>query len=175
MVTQRLEEHPLITVIHEEVKAVPDPADGPVILAAGPLLSGPLAEHLQTLTGGNHLAFYDAIAPIVDAESLNWDIVYRKSRWDDEGPGDYLNCPMTKEQYLHFIDLLGNAQTVPLHDFEKPHYFEGCLPVEVMCERGPDTLRYGPMKPIGLAHSAHGGALLCRGAVAGGEQRRDRL
>nr|WP_320009934.1 methylenetetrahydrofolate--tRNA-(uracil(54)-C(5))-methyltransferase (FADH(2)-oxidizing) TrmFO [uncultured Desulfobulbus sp.] len=156
MVTQKLEEHPLITVIREEVQAVPNPADGPVILAAGPLLSGPLAEHLQTLTGGNHLAFYDAIAPIVDAESLNWDIVYRKSRWDDEGPGDYLNCPMTKEQYLHFIDLLGNAQTVPLHDFEKPHYFEGCLPVEVMCERGPDTLRFGPMKPIGLAHPVTG-------------------
>ena len=156
MVTQTLEEHPLITVAHEEMKAVPDTADGPVILAAGPLLSGPLAEHLQTLTGGNHLAFYDAIAPIVDAESLNREIVYQKSRWDDEGPGDYLNCPMSKEQYHHFIDLLGNAQTVPLHDFEKPHYFEGCLPVEVMCERGPDTLRYGPMKPIGLAHPVTG-------------------
>ncbi|MBM9616222.1 methylenetetrahydrofolate--tRNA-(uracil(54)-C(5))-methyltransferase (FADH(2)-oxidizing) TrmFO [Desulfobulbus rhabdoformis] len=156
MVTREIEQHPLITVMREEVQTVPDPAAGPVILAAGPLLSGPLAEHLQTLTGGNNLAFYDAIAPIVDAESLNWDIVYRKSRWDDEGPGDYLNCPMNKEQYLHFIDLLGNAQTVPLHDFEKPHYFEGCLPVEVMCERGPDTLRYGPMKPIGLAHPVTG-------------------
>jgi methylenetetrahydrofolate--tRNA-(uracil-5-)-methyltransferase len=151
-VTGAIEHHPLITVQREEVCRIPEPTEGPVILAAGPLLTGPLAEDLQRLTGGSHLAFYDAIAPIVDAESLDPHIVYRKSRWDDQGPGDYLNCPMNREQYERFIDLLGDAETVPLHSFEDPRYFEGCLPIEVMCQRGPDTLRFGPMKPIGLAH-----------------------
>lgn len=152
MLTEAIEGHPLITVQREEVQRIPDTNAGPVILAAGPLLTGALAEHLQSLSGGDHLAFYDAIAPIVDADSLDYSIVYRKSRWDDEGPGDYLNCPMNREQYQQFIEMLGAAQTVPLHSFEEPHYFEGCLPIEVMCERGPDTLRFGPMKPIGLAH-----------------------
>ena len=154
--TQVIEQHPLITVNREEVEQIPEAGEGPVILAAGPLLTGSLAEHLQRLTGGDRLAFYDAIAPIVDADSLDWDTIYRKSRWDDEGPGDYLNCPMNREQYQQFIELLAAAETVPLHAFEKPHYFEGCLPVEVMCERGPDTLRFGPMKPIGLAHPLTG-------------------
>lgn len=154
--TAAIEQHPLVTVYRQEVEQIPEGTDGPVILAAGPLLTGGLAEHLQSLTGGDHLAFYDAIAPIVDADSLDWDIVFRKSRWDDEGPGDYLNCPMNREQYQNFIELLATAETVPLHAFEKPHYFEGCLPVEVMCERGPDTLRFGPMKPIGLAHPVTG-------------------
>ncbi|WP_448871497.1 methylenetetrahydrofolate--tRNA-(uracil(54)-C(5))-methyltransferase (FADH(2)-oxidizing) TrmFO [Desulfobulbus propionicus] len=155
-VTGAIEHHPLITVQREEVCRIPEPTEGPVILAAGPLLTGPLAEDLQRLTGGSHLAFYDAIAPIVDAESLDPHIVYRKSRWDDQGPGDYLNCPMNREQYERFIDLLGDAETVPLHSFEDPRYFEGCLPIEVMCQRGPDTLRFGPMKPIGLAHPVTG-------------------
>lgn len=154
-ITAAIEQHPLITVHREEVQRIPATTAGPVIVAAGPLLAGPLAEQLQTLTGGS-LAFYDAIAPIVDADSLDYSIVYRKSRWDDVGPGDYLNCPMNREQYEQFIALLGAAQTVPLHSFEEPHYFEGCLPIEVMCERGPDTLRFGPMKPIGLAHPQTG-------------------
>lgn len=154
--TTAIENHPLITVHRQEVCRLPDTAAGPVVLTAGPLLSGPLADHLQEVTGGQHLAFYDAIAPIVDADSLNWEIVYRKSRWDDEGPGDYLNCPLDREQYERFVHLLGSAQTVPLHTFEDPKYFEGCLPVEVMCERGPETLRFGPMKPIGLAHPITG-------------------
>lgn len=154
--TAAIENHPLITVQREEIVQIPAPTDGPVILAAGPLLTGSLAVDLQRLTGGDHLAFYDAIAPIVDADSLDWNIVYRKSRWDDEGPGDYLNCPMNREQYQQFIELLGSAETVPLHSFEEPHYFEGCLPVEVMCERGSETLRFGPMKPIGLAHPLTG-------------------
>lgn len=154
-ITAAIEQHPLITVHREEVQRIPATASGPVIVAAGPLLAGPLAEQLQTLTGGS-LAFYDAIAPIVDADSLDYNIVYRKSRWDDEGPGDYLNCPMNREQYERFIAMLGAAQTVPLHSFEEPQYFEGCLPIEVMCERGPDTLRFGPMKPIGLAHPQTG-------------------
>ncbi len=154
--TEAIEAHPLITVHRQEVNAIPDTSGGPVVLATGPLMSGPLAEHLQRLTGEDYLAFYDAIAPIVDADSLDRAIIYRKSRWDDEGPGDYLNCPMDREQYEQFIALLGSAQTVPLHQFEKPKYFEGCLPIEVMCERGAHTLRYGPMKPIGLAHPQTG-------------------
>ncbi|MCW5198577.1 methylenetetrahydrofolate--tRNA-(uracil(54)-C(5))-methyltransferase (FADH(2)-oxidizing) TrmFO, partial [Desulfobulbus sp. F3] len=108
------------------------------------------------LTGAQHLAFYDAIAPIVAADSLNMEIIYRKSRWDDDTPGDYLNCPMTEAEYNAFIDLLAAAQTVPLKSFEEPKYFEGCLPIEVMCERGRDTLRFGPMKPVGLAHPQTG-------------------
>jgi methylenetetrahydrofolate--tRNA-(uracil-5-)-methyltransferase len=154
--TAAIESHPLITVHRQEVARIPDMATGPVVLAAGPLLSGPLADHLQVLTGGEHLAFYDAIAPIVDADSLDGEVIYRKSRWDDEEPGDYLNCPMDREQYERFIALLGSAQTVPLHAFEDPKYFEGCLPIEVMCERGAETLRFGPMKPIGLAHPITG-------------------
>ncbi|MDD2467744.1 MAG: methylenetetrahydrofolate--tRNA-(uracil(54)-C(5))-methyltransferase (FADH(2)-oxidizing) TrmFO, partial [Desulfobulbus sp.] len=92
--TEAIEQHPLITICRQEVTEIPEVSDGPVILAAGPLLTGSLAEHLQRLTGGDHLAFYDAIAPIIDTDSLGWNIVFRKSRWYDEGPGDYLNCPM---------------------------------------------------------------------------------
>jgi len=154
--TAVIESHPLITVHRQEVTRIPDTSSGPVILAAGPLLSGPLAEHLRALTGDEHLAFYDAIAPIVDADSLDREVIYRKSRWDDAGPGDYLNCPMDREQYERFIALLGSAQTIPLHAFEDPKYFEGCLPIEVMCARGADTLRFGPMKPVGLAHPVTG-------------------
>ncbi|WP_310601278.1 methylenetetrahydrofolate--tRNA-(uracil(54)-C(5))-methyltransferase (FADH(2)-oxidizing) TrmFO [Desulfobulbus sp.] len=154
--TAAIESHPLITVSRQEAVRIPETTDGPVILAAGPLLSGPLAEHLRTLTGDAHLAFYDAIAPIVDADSLDLEVIYRKSRWDEEGQGDYLNCPMDREQYERFVRLLGAAQTVPLHTFEDPKYFEGCLPIEVMCARGLETLRYGPMKPVGLAHPVTG-------------------
>jgi len=154
--TAAIERHPLITVHRREVTRIPDAVAGPVVLAAGPLMSAPLAEHLQTLTGSGNLAFYDAIAPIVDAESLNMEVLYRKSRWDDDSPGDYLNCPMDREQYDRFIALLGAAKTVALHSFEDARYFEGCLPIEVMCERGPETLRFGPMKPIGLMHPQTG-------------------
>jgi len=154
--TEAIGSHPLITVRREEVLQIPETTNGPVVLAAGPLLSGTLADHLQALAGGAHLAFYDAIAPIVDVDSLDMDIIYRKSRWDDQGPGDYLNCPMDREQYEQFMTVLGSAQTVPLHAFEDAKYFEGCLPIEVMCERGADTLRFGPMKPIGLAHPVTG-------------------
>jgi len=154
--TATIESHPLITVHRQEIEQLPDAAEGPVVLAAGPLLTGPLAESLRTVTGGEHLAFYDAIAPIVDADSLDYSVIYRKSRWDDAGPGDYFNCPMDQEQYQRFIGLLRDAQTVPLHSFEDPRYFEGCLPIEVMCARGEETLRFGPMKPVGLAHPVTG-------------------
>lgn len=139
-----------IEVIREEITDLsPDP-DETIILATGPLTSDALAESLSALTGEERLSFYDAIAPIVEADTLNMEVVYQKSRYDD-GPGDYLNCPLDKESYLHFIEELKNGSYVPLHEFEKIKYFEGCLPIEVMCSRGPETLRFGPMKPVGLA------------------------
>lgn len=149
-ITLAMEEHPRIVVEHREVMEIPPDDGAPLILATGPLTTEALAASLVSLTGGDNLAFYDAIAPIIDGESLDYDIVYRKSRWDDEGPGDYLNCPMNREEYGHFISLLGEAKKVPLRDFENPKYFEGCLPIEVMLERGDETLRFGPMKPVGL-------------------------
>ncbi|MGR0480495.1 MAG: methylenetetrahydrofolate--tRNA-(uracil(54)-C(5))-methyltransferase (FADH(2)-oxidizing) TrmFO [Candidatus Electronema sp. V4] len=148
--TRVMDAHPRITVIREEVAALPE-TDRPLILATGPLTSEAMTASLIALTGEKHLAFYDAIAPIVAADSLNMERIYRKSRWDDDTPGDYLNCPMDEAEYSAFIELLGNAQTVPLKAFEEPKYFEGCLPIEVMCARGKDTLRFGPMKPVGLA------------------------
>ncbi len=155
-ISKTIEQHPLISVLRHEVTELPDFSTTPVILATGPLTSASLTQSLITLTGTEHLAFYDAIAPIVDAETLDMDIIYRKSRWDDEGPGDYLNCPMDEEQYSTFIELLGSADTVALKQFEDPKYFEGCLPIEVMQARGRDTLRFGPMKPVGLAHPQTG-------------------
>ncbi len=149
-ITEIMAAHPLIEIDRREVHEIPAPGDTPVILATGPLTSTPLAESLAELTGKKRLAFYDAIAPIVAADSLNMDIIYCKSRYDD-GPGDYLNCPMDKDTYLKFIDELGKAECMPLKDFEDVKYFEGCLPVEVMCSRGVETLRFGPMKPVGLA------------------------
>ena len=148
-VTELITEHPLITIFHEEQTELEQDDATPIILATGPLTSEKMAESLSKLTGKDRLAFYDAIAPIVSEESLNMDIIYSKSRWQD-GPGDYLNCPFDKEQYLTFIDELGKAETVPLKEFEDEKYFEGCLPIEVMRARGEDTLRYGPMKPVGL-------------------------
>jgi len=156
-ISKIMEENPKISIIRKEVTELPQ-SDIPVILATGPLTSEAMTGSLIELTGEKHLAFYDAIAPIVSADSLDMNIIYRKSRWDDDNPGDYLNCPMTEEQYTLFIEMLAKAQTVPLKSFEKTKakYFEGCLPIEVMCERGRDTLRFGPMKPVGLAHPETG-------------------
>ncbi len=148
-VTEKITEHPNIELISEEQISLEPDSDIQTILATGPLTSEAMANSLATLTGKDRLAFYDAIAPIVSAESLNMDIIYSKSRWQD-GPGDYLNCPFDREQYLAFINALGEADTVPLKEFEEAKYFEGCLPIEVMQARGEDTLRYGPMKPVGL-------------------------
>ena len=150
-ITERIEADERITIIREEVRSLPEaaPGGGPVILATGPLTSDPLAEALQEITGKEHLAFYDAIAPIIAAESLDREVIFQASRYD-EGPGDYLNCPMDKEQYLAFISAMKEAEKVPLKSFENAKYFEGCLPVEVMLDRGDDTLRFGPMKPVGL-------------------------
>ncbi len=148
-ITATLENHPAITIVRQEICEIPPAQDSPLVLATGPLTSAALTASLVNLTGVEHLAFYDAIAPIVDAASLDMGIVYQKSRYD-EGPGDYLNCPMNKEEYLHFINELATADTVALHSFEKAKYFEGCLPIEVMRARGDETLRFGPLKPVGL-------------------------
>jgi len=148
-ITEKIEAHPGITVLHHELTEIPPPDEAPIILATGPLTTTPLAQALAALTGEEHLAFYDAIAPIVHADSLDMRIVYRASRYDD-GPGDYLNCPMDREEYQAFIAALRGADKVPLKEFEEQKYFEGCLPIEVMMERGEDTLRFGPMKPVGL-------------------------
>ena len=150
-ITEKIENNDRITVVRDEVKELPKsmPESCMAILATGPLTSEPLAVSLGKLTGQDRLAFYDAIAPIVDAESLNRSIIFEASRYED-GPGDYLNCPMDKEQYENFIAEIAKAQKVPLKSFEDHKYFEGCLPIEVMLERGPETPRFGPMKPVGL-------------------------
>lgn len=154
-VTKAIESHPLIEVIREEQRELPSATDSPIILATGPLTSDAMAAALTRLAGGKSLAFYDAIAPIVRADSLDFSIIYQKSRYDD-GEGDYLNCPLDKTQYQDFIRELQQAEYVPAKEFEEIKYFEGCLPVEVMCARGEETLRFGPMKPVGLAHPATG-------------------
>ena len=149
-ITATLASHPLVEIVREEVTELPQPSREATIIATGPLTSDPLAEALGRLTGRDRLAFYDAIAPIVYGDSLDMTIVYSKSRYDD-GPGDYLNCPMDRDSYRHFLDELSRARYMPLKEFEEPKYFEGCLPIEVLCARGEDTLRFGPMKPVGLA------------------------
>jgi len=148
-ITGTLEQHPLVTIVRREITELPPAAVTPTIIASGPLTSESLAESLAALTGRQRLFFYDAIAPILYRESLDFDIIYQKSRYDD-GPGDYLNCPLDRETYQHFIAELAAGTYAPLRQFEEPKYFEGCLPIEVMCGRGEDTLRFGPMKPVGL-------------------------
>ncbi|QIJ72842.1 methylenetetrahydrofolate--tRNA-(uracil(54)-C(5))-methyltransferase (FADH(2)-oxidizing) TrmFO [Thermosulfuriphilus ammonigenes] len=147
-VTERLAAHPLIEIIREEVREIPP--EEVVIIATGPLTSESLAAALKEITGEEYLYFYDAIAPIVYADSLNMSVIFRASRYDEKGEGDYLNCPLTEREYYRFVEELLAAEKVPLKEFEDPRYFEGCLPIEVMAERGPDTLRFGPMKPVGL-------------------------
>ena len=154
-ITETLAAHPLVEIIREEIKELPAVSAGPLILATGPLTSEAMAVSLAAFTGEAGLSFYDAIAPIVAGESLDQAIIYQKSRYDD-GPGDYLNCPLTKEEYLNFIKELRGGQYVPLRDFEEAKYFEGCLPIEVLCARGDNTLRFGPMKPVGLADPKSG-------------------
>ncbi len=150
-ITGKLEDEPLVTVVRKEITdiVVADDDTSYTILATGPLTSDSLTASLQRLTGHDQLSFYDAIAPIVETDSLDMDIVYQASRYE-EGPGDYLNCPMDEQQYNDFIAALNNGGKVELKSFENHKYFEGCLPIEVMAERGVETLRFGPMKPIGL-------------------------
>lgn len=136
-----------LQVIREEVRRIP--GEGTTIIASGPLTSDALAEDVALLTGRDRLYFYDAIAPIVFADSINRERVFRASRYGT-GEGDYLNCPLSEEEYGRFFDALLAGREVPLREFEDPKYFEGCLPVEIMARRGRDTLRFGPMKPVGL-------------------------
>ena len=153
-ITETLEADPRITIERTEVTALPD---GPAIVATGPLTSDALAARIAALTGADALAFFDAIAPIVYRESVDMDVAWFQSRYDKPGPGgtgrDYLNCPMDRDQYNAFIDALLEADRVPFHGFEDTPYFDGCLPIEVMAERGRETLRHGPMKPVGLTNA----------------------
>ncbi len=146
-VTRRIEEHPAIELRREEVTALPP--DGIVIVASGPLTSEALSADIARLTGSEHLYFYDAIAPIVEADSIDFSQAWRASRYG-KGGDDYLNCPLTKEQYLTFVAELVKAEQVKARDFEKLIHFEGCMPIEEMAARGPMTLAFGPMKPVGL-------------------------
>lgn len=148
LVTQAVLAEPRIEVVREEITELPE--DGIVVIATGPLTSGPLAEALIAATGESQLYFYDAIAPILDAESIDRSIVFDQSRYDKGGTADYLNCPMTREEYETFIARVVEADKVEARAFEEAKFFEACLPVEVMASRGLDTLRYGPMKPVGL-------------------------
>jgi methylenetetrahydrofolate--tRNA-(uracil-5-)-methyltransferase len=147
-VTQALAEHPLVTIRREELREIP--SDGLVIIATGPLTSDALARGLQSLTGAENLAFYDAISPIVDAETLNHERLFTASRYGKGGRDDCLNCPLNEAEYCAFYDALRGAATVPAHEFEDLNYFEACLPIEELARRGYDTLRFGPMKPVGL-------------------------
>ncbi len=146
-ITKMIEEHPLITLHRQEITDIPD--DRLVIIASGPLTSDALAEKIVALTGQDHLYFYDAIAPIIEADSIDREQVYAASRYD-RGGADYLNCPFDKEQYLAFVEALCKGDKVAPHDFEKVVHFEGCMPIEVLAERGEMTLAFGPMKPVGL-------------------------
>ena len=145
-VTDSIRNHPLIEIINEEVTEIPE---GITVIATGPLTSPALAEKVREVTGQEYLYFYDAAAPIVEKDSIDMDKVYLKSRYD-KGEAAYLNCPMTEEEFNRFYDALIEAEVVPLKEFEKEIYFEGCMPVEVMAARGRKTLLFGPMKPVGL-------------------------
>ena len=155
-VTARLEAHPLVTVAREEVAGLP-PADWDnVIIATGPLTSPALSAAILELTGEGELSFFDAIAPIIHFDSIDMSLAWRQSRYDKEGPGGdaaaYINCPMDKAQYEAFIDALLDGPKSEFKDWEHVPYFDGCLPIEVMAERGRETLRHGPMKPVGLTN-----------------------
>jgi methylenetetrahydrofolate--tRNA-(uracil-5-)-methyltransferase len=184
-ITSALAQHPLVTIVRQEVTAVPESSDrDPVIVATGPLTSDALSADIARIVGAEHLYFYDAISPIVLAETIDRSKVFRASRWDrdlrgragaaagspdpdagsgrgrpatsgvacsvDDAQGDYLNCPLTRPEYEAFYDALTHAESATVHDFDTERFFEGCLPIEVMAHRGLETLRFGPMKPVGL-------------------------
>ncbi len=201
-VTEAVSTHPRITLVREEIPRVPSALDGPVIIATGPLTSDSLSADIAAMVGSDHLYFYDAISPIVLAESIDMSRVFRASRWGrslrgvhtdsrstgsldvavsgpidpaagcsiDDGEGDYLNCPFTKGEYERFYEALMSAERAPLHEFDQAKFFEGCLPIEVMASRGVDTLRFGPMKPVGLVDPRTG-----RESYAAVQLRQDNL
>ena len=146
LVTEKIRNHPNITVVSQEVTEVPE---GPVIIATGPLTSDALSDAIGKYFGSDHLHFFDAAAPLVTAESIDMDEAWWQSRYD-RGTADYINCAMNKQQYEAFVAELIAAEEAEVHGFEDKRVFEGCMPVEVMARRGQDTLRYGPLKPVGL-------------------------
>ena len=155
-VTQALESHPLVTIERGEIEGIPPGDWDSVIIATGPLTSPSMAASIKELTGEEELSFFDAIAPIIHFDSIDMSKAWRQSRYDKAGPGGdtaaYINCPMTEEQYLTFLKALEEAPKTEFKEWEGTPYFEGCLPIEVMAARGPETLRYGPMKPVGLTN-----------------------
>jgi methylenetetrahydrofolate--tRNA-(uracil-5-)-methyltransferase len=194
-VTQAIASHPRITLVREEIPRIPEsgPSTGPIIIATGPLTSDSLSTDIAAMVGSDHLYFYDAVSPIVLAESIDMSKVFRASRWGrslrgaadalgrrspkgeggcgvDDGEGDYLNCPFTAAEYARFYEALMAAERAPLHEFDQAKFFEGCLPIEVMASRGVDTLRFGPMKPVGLGDPRTG-----REAYAVVQLRQDNL
>ena len=157
-VEQALENHDLVTINRDEITELPSPSDGPVIIASGPLTSDSLANSILAETKEDDLAFFDAIAPIVHFDSINMDIAWFQSRYDKGTGKDYINCPMNEDQYNAFITALCKGEKMSFKEFEEnTPYFDGCMPIEIMAERGPQTLRFGPMKPVGLTN-AHDGS-----------------
>ena len=155
-ITERLKASPLLEIVNQEITEFPA-ADAPLtIIATGPLTSSAFIEAIKNKVDQHSLSFYDAIAPVVYKESIDFSKAWFQSRYDKGDKYDYINCPMNKEEYYRFVDELLKAEKMPFHDFEEPHYFDGCLPIEVMAERGIDTLLFGPLKPVGLTnpHSA---------------------
>src|ERR1051326_5016627 len=156
VITQRIEQEENIRIVREEVKAIPETdANQSTIIATGPLSSDALTTEIMKLTGSDQMYFYDAIAPIVAADSIDTSIAFRAARYD-KGGDDYLNCPLDEQQYAEFYQALIEANSVPLQRFEETRWFEACLPIEELARRGVDTLRYGPMKPVGLRHPRTG-------------------
>lgn len=151
-VTERIKNHPLISIVNEEISELPDEDFGSVIIATGPLTSEPLAKSILKSIDNQSLSFYDAIAPVIFKESIDFTKAWYQSRYDKGDKFDYINCPLSKEEYYTFVNELLTAQKAEFHDFEEAQYFDGCLPIEVMAERGIETLVFGPMKPVGLTN-----------------------
>lgn len=152
LITERLQNHPNIEITTQEITEFPSASDPLTIIATGPLTGGDFIAAILQKINHQSLSFYDAIAPVVYKESINFDKAWYQSRYDKGDKFDYINCPLNKDEYYHFVDELLKAEKMPFHDFEEPNYFDGCLPIEVMAERGIDTLLFGPMKPVGLTN-----------------------
>ena len=152
MVSEKIRSHPLIEIVEGEVTELPGADAGEVIIATGPLTSDALVQSVLAQTDNQSLSFYDAIAPVVYKDSIDFNKAWYQSRYDKGDKFDYINCPLDKETYYAFVEALLAAEKTVFHDWEKPNYFDGCLPIEVMAERGKDTLLYGPMKPVGLTN-----------------------
>lgn len=149
MVNEQIESNPNIEVIHKECEKIEN-ENGITVIATGPLTSKTMAEQIINLTGKERLAFYDAAAPIIEKDSIDFNIAFYGDRYGKEGDSSYINLPMNKEEYLQFYNELVNAEVVTLHEFEKKEIFEGCMPIEIMAKRGEDTIRFGPLKPVGF-------------------------